>query len=193
MNVDNEIFGVLTVLPLLRGPDAPAHLRGVVDLVTRLVAGTKNEQAVVQLAELLGNKEHRVGLLLFERFINLPPQLAVPSYDTLFNEVRKAKARKVPGFDLTHYLLLSKAMVPQDAAAAGDGIIYHNPEEEVMAEKAFMALDIDGARSKDSDAAAALVAGVIDGAAYLRRTRVLGFKADKTDELKEAIKNAFPF
>ncbi len=37
------------------------------------------------------------------------PSWQVPLYETLFNEIRKAKAKKFP-FDFTHYLLVSRRL-----------------------------------------------------------------------------------
>ena len=52
----------------------------------------------------------QIGLIISERIINMPPQISVPLYQTLSNEVRKARAKNLP-FNFTHYLLISKVLM----------------------------------------------------------------------------------
>ena len=70
-----------------------------------------------QLANLLTSLESDVGLIISERIINMPPQIAVPLYQTLANEVKKAKIKNLP-FNFTHYAIISKTLVVPDAEMA---------------------------------------------------------------------------
>jgi len=40
--------------------------------------------------------------------MNIPPQISVPLYETLFNEVKKAKAKQQGEFEYSHYVILSR-------------------------------------------------------------------------------------
>ena len=53
-------------------------------------------QVIGQLVNLLTALESDVGLIISERIINMPPQIAVPLYQTLANEVKKAKNKNLP-------------------------------------------------------------------------------------------------
>merc|ERR1712037_878844 len=70
-----------------------------------------------QLANLLTALESDVGLIISERIINMPPQIAVPLYQTLANEVKKARTKNLP-FNFTHYAIISKVLVAPDPEMA---------------------------------------------------------------------------
>ena len=53
--------------------------------------------------DIVRDPANDVGLILSERIINMPPQISVPLYETLFNEIKKAKAKNLP-FNFTHYV-----------------------------------------------------------------------------------------
>ena len=63
-------------------------------------------------ALLCNDTSKSVGLIISERIMNIPPQLSVPLYETLFNEIRKARARGMPHFDFTHYVLICRILTP---------------------------------------------------------------------------------
>lgn len=73
----------------------------------------KDEGNLTKLSSLLCNDASKsVGLVISERIMNIPPQLSVPLYETLFNEIRKARARNMPHFDFTHYVLICRILTP---------------------------------------------------------------------------------
>lgn len=48
------------------------------------------------------------GLIISERIMNIPAQISVPLYETLFNEIKKARVKRKEEFDFTHYVVVSK-------------------------------------------------------------------------------------
>ena len=69
----------------------------------------------------------------------MPPQISVPLYQTLSNEVRKARAKNLP-FNFTHYFLISKVLMAP--AVAQGGAMYANAEEEVFEQECKYVLDM---------------------------------------------------
>merc|ERR1719510_2904470 len=55
-----------------------------------------DEELGGQLSRLLSSSDIDIGLIISERIINMPPQISVPLYQTLSNEVRKARAKNLP-------------------------------------------------------------------------------------------------
>ena len=70
----------------------------------------------------------------------MPPQISVPLYQTLSNEVRKARAKNLP-FNFTHYLLISKVLLPSVELPQA-GVMYANAEEEVFIPECDLVLDM---------------------------------------------------
>ena len=112
----------------------------------------------------------------------MPPQIAVPLYQTLANEVKKAKTKNLP-FNFTHYAIISKILMAPEAAQAG--IMYTNAEEEVFAPECEFILD-----TKNTDEESRIVTLSQDD--FIEKKKVMVFRADKLDKIVNIVKNAFP-
>ena len=107
---DGEVFGLATIIRL-KGSE-------VSDMIVRHMSkSVSTTDRRGQLANLLTALESDVGLIISERIINMPPQIAVPLYQTLANEVKKAKTKNLP-FNFTHYAIISKVLVAPDPEMA---------------------------------------------------------------------------
>lgn len=60
----------------------------------------------------------QVGLILAERFINMPAEIAPPMYRGLLNELAHAREANDP-YAFTHYLILSKTYTEVDSTLPG--------------------------------------------------------------------------
>ncbi|KAJ4379806.1 Mss4p nuclear export [Didymella sp. IMI 355093] len=96
--------------------------------------------------ELLPAAPAQIGLILTERFINMPHEIVPPMYTMLMEEIQWAVEEKEP-YAFTHYLLLSKAYsevassLPavgqppskkKKAGKAEEETFYFHPEDEVL-------------------------------------------------------------
>ena len=80
---ENKIFGVFTLIPFPFYKDNPA----VVQILNMFKSKIENidKHLKLNLLSILNNK--RLGLLINERFVNLPEQLIAPSLNFVINEV----------------------------------------------------------------------------------------------------------
>merc|ERR1712141_779284 len=136
-----------------------------------------------QLARILNAPEADIGLIISERIINMPPQIAVPLYQTLANEVKKAKTKNLP-FNFTHYAIISKILMAPEAAQAG--IMYTNAEEEVFVPECEFILD---AKSSTDEESRIVTLSQDD---FIEKKKIMVFKADKLDKIVGIVKSAFP-
>ncbi|KAF2861042.1 hypothetical protein K470DRAFT_257387 [Piedraia hortae CBS 480.64] len=98
------------------------------------------------LEEVLENADARIGLVLGERFINMPHQVVPPMYDMLLEEIGWANGDGEE-YDFTHYLVVSKTYTEVESelatedrpqkkrrkeTAANMGEFYFHPEDEVF-------------------------------------------------------------
>lgn len=172
---DGEVFGLATIVRL-RDTEVADMIKGH---MTKAVSSTDPRG---QLSRLFMSNEFDVGLIISERIINMPPQISVPLYQTLSNEVKKAKAKNLP-FNFTHYALISKVLESPEASQAG--IMYTNAEEEVFVPECEFVLDTKAANDNDR-----IVTLSQDD--FMERKKVMVFKADKLDKIVGIVKNAFP-
>ncbi|XP_078202856.1 BRCA2 and CDKN1A-interacting protein isoform X6 [Callithrix jacchus] len=97
---------------------------------------------VEQLDKLLNDTTKAVGLLLSERFINVPPQIALPMYQQLQKEVVEAHKTNKPCGKCCFYLLISKTFVEAGknnsrkkwSNQKKDELMFANAEEEFFYE-----------------------------------------------------------
>lgn len=96
--------------------------------------------------ELLPAAPAQIGLILTERFINMPHEIVPPMYTMLMEEIQWAVDEKEP-YAFTHYLILSKAYsevasnLPavgqppskkKKAGKASEETFYFHPEDEIL-------------------------------------------------------------
>lgn len=121
------------------------------------------------LANLLSpSSSAQVGLILTERFINMPPEIVPPMYKMLVEEIQWAVEAKEP-YTFSHYLVLSKTYTevvskldeesqpPQrkkkkSAAATQAETFYFHPEDEKLHEYALAHDNYDYTKPVDEGA-----------------------------------------
>ncbi|KAL5021817.1 hypothetical protein ScPMuIL_000972 [Solemya velum] len=132
MEDDDTIFGVISVVNLTERKD----LKCVKSLKCQLLERCKqcSVDQVEKLNKLLDNEDSHVGFLISERFINIPPQIAVPMFDSLVKEMEKAR-RKNMKYDFKYYLMICKTYKLRPGKKnKAEEMFYSNSEEEFFKE-----------------------------------------------------------
>lgn len=100
---ETDPFAFLTVVNLHQHKDKP-----VIQQITQYIASkSASIPALATLPQLLQDDSKQIGLILTERFINMPSEIITPCYTMLQEEIQWALDEKEP-YDFTHYLILSK-------------------------------------------------------------------------------------
>lgn len=129
----------------------------------------REKESIKQLAAYLASKspelqpllaadsKAQVGLVLSERFINMPHQIVPPLYTMLESELAEAIKEKEP-YEFTHYLIISKCYTEvaskldlednppskkSKAAGAKAEVFYFHPEDEVWQRHAAAHAEFD--------------------------------------------------
>jgi len=118
-------------------------------LTTKCKEAFKGEPT--RLGKLLSDPSKQVGLLISERFINIPPQVALPSFESLKADIEKA-VRKKKKYDFSHLVLISKTYKTK---GSGNGpldsdIFYSNAEEQLFCEMSDFNFTFSIAGQRDS-------------------------------------------
>lgn len=147
----NDAYALLTALSLREQRAVPA----VATLTKYLADKAATSDKLAALVPLLEQQQActgdaHIGLILSERLINMPAEIAPPLYSMLIDEVEAAVEDGEP-YAFTHYLILSKTyrevqsdlmdMVVEEegkkkkaktTASSADTFFYFHPEDEVM-------------------------------------------------------------
>ncbi|KAL7814176.1 p21-C-terminal region-binding domain-containing protein [Trichoderma aethiopicum] len=133
----NDAYAMLTVLNTHEHRDKEP----MKDILKYLVDKAQTNPSISAVAELLGAQKP-VGLVLSERLINMPSEIAPPLYTMLVEEVEDALEDKEP-YDFSHYLILSRTYQEVESTldvedrkrkkAKEEASTYHfHPEDEVL-------------------------------------------------------------
>jgi len=149
----DEVFGITTVLNLSHHKDVEC-IKEVIKYIT--------EKTNQKASSLFEDPANEVGLLINERFINIPPQVSVPLLENLSGEIVEANKNGKP-FKFTHLILISKA---HEAIVKGAGskkkkakddsnVLWVNAEEEPVLELGEMLGEFSVRSESDSAVAGA--------------------------------------
>uniref|UniRef100_A0A3Q4H479 Protein BCCIP homolog n=1 Tax=Neolamprologus brichardi TaxID=32507 RepID=A0A3Q4H479_NEOBR len=139
----DEVFGFITMLNL-------TERKGVqcVEEVKELIVDQceKNASHIVteQLEKIFNDNSKPVGLLLSERFINVPPQIALPLHKQLQEEIAEAQRTNKPSGRCHYCLIISKTCreetksIPATGGAPKEEYMFVNAEEEFFYEQAIL-------------------------------------------------------
>lgn len=142
---EDEIFGFISLLNLTerKGTQCAEQIK---ELILNCCEKNCEKSMVEQLVKLLNDTTKPVGFLLSERFINVPPQIALPMHQQLQKELAEAHKTNKPCGKCYFYLLISKTFVEAGKTNSKkkwsnqkkDELMFANAEEEFFYEKAVL-------------------------------------------------------
>uniref|UniRef100_A0A8D8RH50 Protein BCCIP homolog n=1 Tax=Cacopsylla melanoneura TaxID=428564 RepID=A0A8D8RH50_9HEMI len=192
----NDVFGITTVVNITnkKHVECVQQLR---QLLTDLAEEHADDRIKAFVQKLLSNDSQNVGLLINERFVNIPPQISVPLLQGLNKEIQSARDKKMP-YDFQYYILISKLYKTDPTTTSKKkknkqtgqpepDILFSNAEEEVFDEESDLKFEFSVKNESDSG----MVGGWMeDDATMTPYRRVLIISASKMDTIISKI-NAF--
>ncbi|XP_061564619.1 protein BCCIP homolog [Cololabis saira] len=139
----DEVFGFITMLNLTerKGVQCVEEIKElIVDQCEKNAAHSVTEQ----LEKIFSDTSKPVGLLLSERFINVPPQIALPLHKQLQEEIAEAQRTNKPSGKCHYCLMISKTCkeasknIPARGGAPKEEHMFVNAEEEFFYEEAVV-------------------------------------------------------
>ncbi|XP_066211615.1 BRCA2 and CDKN1A-interacting protein isoform X2 [Saccopteryx leptura] len=138
---EDEIFGFISLLSLAerKGTQCAKQIK---ELVLSCCEKNCEKSVVEQLHKLLNDTARPVGFLLSERFINVPPQIALPMHRQLQKELAEAHETNKSCGKCHFYLMISKTFMEVGGSSSGkkrggrkqDALMFANAEEEFFYE-----------------------------------------------------------
>ncbi|PKK28042.1 BRCA2 and CDKN1A interacting protein [Columba livia] len=143
---DDEVFGFISCLNLTerKGTQCAEQIK---ELILSRCEKSCEQHVVEQLNKILNDSSKPVGLLLSERFINVPPQIALPMHQQLQKELTEAQKTNKPCGKCHYYLLISKTFTEaaknnskrkEGRSQQKEELMFANAEEEFFYEKALL-------------------------------------------------------
>ncbi|NXN78019.1 BCCIP protein, partial [Bombycilla garrulus] len=143
---DDEVFGFISCLNLTerKGTQCAEQIK---ELLLSHCEQSCEQPVLEQLRKLLNDSTKPVGLILSERFINVPPQIALPMHQQLQKELAEAQRTNKPCGKCHYYLLISKTFTEAKKSSSkrkegrnqsNEELMFANAEEEFFHEKALL-------------------------------------------------------
>ncbi|XP_044193048.1 protein BCCIP homolog [Thunnus albacares] len=138
----DEVFGFITMLNLTERKGVQC-VEEVKELIMDQCEKSSSHSAMEQLEQILNDTSKPVGLLLSERFINVPPQIALPLHKQLQEEIAEAQRTNKPSGRCHYCLMISKTCKEATKSIPARGppkeeYMFVNAEEEFFYEQAIM-------------------------------------------------------
>ncbi|XP_015231374.1 PREDICTED: BRCA2 and CDKN1A-interacting protein [Cyprinodon variegatus] len=139
----DEVFGFITMLNLTERKGVQS-VEEVKDLILDQCEKNAPHNITEQLEKIFSDTSKPVGLLLCERFINVPPQIALPLHKQLQEEMAEAQRTNKPSGRCHYCLMISKTCkeatksIPARGGAPKEEYIFINAEEEFFHEQAII-------------------------------------------------------
>lgn len=169
------------------------------DLLKQLADEHATDTANAMIKNVLENDAAQLGLLINERFVNIPAKISVPLFENLISEVKRANSRNMP-FNFSYYILICKLYKSEDKKIGKKSknkskntnneplILWSNPEEEIFAEKSTVSFEFSVEEEADSGLSGKWTETDDEMIPY---RRVLLFEASKLQSIFEKIQNQF--
>lgn len=182
-----NVFGVMSVINMTEKKE-----ECLAEVKQWLLGQCKQHQAhqLAEFAGILQDASRQLGLLISERFVNIPAQIAVPMYSSLMEDMDKA-CKKGMKYKFDDLLMVAKSYRAVDKtknqSSQEPSCIFTNPEEELLVKESRLSFTFPV--GKDSDTATA-VGGKWseDDAEYRAYRTVVVFASEKLDGFIEKLK-----
>ena len=182
VDISGEVLSLATIIPLKEtrvSGDNP-QLLSVSGMLARHMSNIAATDGRQKLLDLLSSSDSNVGLIISERRMKFPPYIAEPIYQDLAKYVKKAQNENL-SFNFTHYVIISKVMVPSDPEMAqmmgSMGVTYSNEEEEFIGPECDFMVE-----TKMSDEESMSKEDLIE------KKKIMVFKAEKLDKIVNIIR-----
>lgn len=142
-NDPDEVFGFISMLNLTERKDVQC-VEEVTELILDQCEKNCSHSVTEQLEKILNDTSKPVGFLLSERFINVPPQIALPLHRQLQEEIAEAQRTNKPSGRCHYCLMISKTCkeatksIPARGGAPKEEFMFVNAEEEFFYEQATL-------------------------------------------------------
>ncbi|XP_017771758.1 PREDICTED: protein BCCIP homolog [Nicrophorus vespilloides] len=173
-----EVFGITSIINMYKHKESTCVKQmNTVVISQAMQHSDKNTQD--QVKEIMANS--KVGFLVNERFLNIPPKISDPLLTSLMAELDRYK-RKDDSYDFDYFLVVCKMHKPK---GGGDDFVYANAEEEIFVNEASIQFEFSVENESDTSVAGKWKEDDVEMIPY---RKVVLFKGSKFMNIVQQIK-----
>lgn len=132
---DDVIFGLTTVIDL-HSTSSKLYSKCINELNDFFLSrsSSSNPSCHEEISELFKTK--CIGLLIHERCVNLPPQICVPAFECVQEEVSKVMKNR-----FSHFVIVCKKCKIDSKSPNGDSVSFVRPEDSIFVKHADFVIE----------------------------------------------------
>jgi len=138
-----DVFGITSVLNVSSHKDSQC-IQQLINLLFELSKEHADNSVQAEISNLFVSGK-KVGLLINERFVNIPAKISDPLFSSLLGEIERMKIKK-PEYDFDYLIMICKL---HKAKKSGE-VFYTNAEEEIFAKEAQVSFEFGVETDSDS-------------------------------------------
>ena len=167
------------------------------ELLKQLASEHATDSTNAMIKNVLENDSAPLGLLINERFVNIPAQISVPLLENLISEMRRAVNKNMP-YHFSYYILICKLYKTNEEnqkkkskskrknATEEPNVMWSNPEEEIFADEATSSFEFSVETESDNGLSGNWKEDDYEMVPY---RRVLLFESSKLQQIIDKIKS----
>ncbi|XP_057340301.1 protein BCCIP homolog isoform X1 [Microplitis mediator] len=192
-----DVFGVTSVINISHGQVSSSDtseecIQQLRSLLKELSSEYATDSVNGMITNILENDSSALGLIINERFVNIPADISVPLLENLMSDMKRANAKKM-AYDFQYYVIISKLSKPKTAGKSkgkkknteDPEELWSNQEEEVFDEESMCKFEFSVAKETDTGLSGAWSE---DDDELIPYRRVMIFEASKLPGIIEKIK-----
>lgn len=142
MDYSSLVFGITTVINITQKKEHEC-IQQLTALLLELAEKHASKETLALIKEILGNSDNHTGLLINERFQNVPAQISIPMFENLHKEIKRANEKKMP-YNFAHFIMIIKLYRKEAKKKRPAEEVYLNPEEEIICPEALASFEFPG-------------------------------------------------
>lgn len=127
---ENVVFGVTTAVNLTEHKENEC-VQQLKAMILERAEKSSTDATLKLLRDALTNDARMTGLLVNERYINIPAQISVPMLENLCKEIKRAADKNMP-YNFSYFVMVLKFHRKEAKGGKPMDDIYSNPEEELF-------------------------------------------------------------
>lgn len=184
MDEGNLIFGITSAINISNKQDNTCVQKLVAHIIQR-AEKYSDESIVKTIRDHISNTENPVGIIINERFCNIPAQIAVPLLENLHSEIKRAVNKKMP-YKFAYYVMILKLYQTKAKKNKPVEFVYTNEEEEIFSKQATLSFRYSVQDEKDSGLGGQWLE---DDPTLIPYREIIMFEADKLPLIVDNIKS----
>ncbi|KAI9586041.1 hypothetical protein GQX74_001888 [Glossina fuscipes] len=136
---DSIVFGIITILNMTAKKDLPC-IQQLHTFIMQSAEKYATEDVLKKFDNILSDTSRPVGFLIYERLVNIPPDISIGLLENLQAEIMIAQQKGMK-FGFAYYLMIIKLYRREAKNGKPKEYFYTNVEEEFFAHKAISSFE----------------------------------------------------